>query len=191
MKPAPSCTKCSTPLPAEYLNSGQYGPCIKCESLVRVEVLPAYFREEAKGSAGEALVIDTEASCFYHPQKRAAVVCSSCGRFLCSLCDLEMDSAHYCGPCLEAAKEKGKIATIENTRRLYDQMALQLVLLSFFFFPAMIVTAPMAIYLSVKFWNKPQSIVGGRPKIRFGIVIGLASLQLLGLIAFAGFLLTR
>jgi hypothetical protein len=191
MKAAPSCTKCSTPAPAEFINSGRYQACPKCASLLRIEVFPAYFREEAKGSSGEALLIDSEASCFYHPQKRAAVVCASCGRFLCSLCDLELDGGHYCANCVEVAKEKGKIAAIENTRRLYDTLAVQLSLaglLIFYFSP---VTAPCAIYFAIKHWNTPSSIVRGPSKWRQVTAIVLSSLQLIGWVAVIGFFLTR
>ena len=83
IKAPPACSKCWTPLPADFLNVEEYRACPSCASMVRLEVFPAYFRETAKGSAGEALLADTEASCFYHPQKRASVVCSECGRFLC------------------------------------------------------------------------------------------------------------
>jgi hypothetical protein len=190
MKAAPTCTKCSTQIPADYFNSGQYLPCLQCGSELRTEILPAYFREEAKGSSGEALLIDSEASCFYHPQKRAAVICSSCGRFLCALCDLELDNAHYCSNCLEVAKNKGKIAGIENTRRLYDTLALQVALLGFIVYFTLF-TAPFAIYLAVKHWNTPSSVVRRQSKWRQVSAIIIASLQLIGALIATGLILTR
>jgi len=190
MKAAPSCTKCSTPLPADLFNSGEYLACLQCNSQLRVEILPAYFREEQKGSAGEALLIDSEASCFYHQQKKAAVVCSSCGRFLCALCDIELDNAHYCSNCLEVAKEKGKLAAIENTRRLYDTLALQLALVGFIFYFALF-TAPLAIYFAVKHWKTPSSVVRGPSKWRQITAIIIASIQLIGVLVLIGFLVTR
>ena len=83
IKAPPACSKCWTPLPADFLNIEEYRACPSCAAMVRLEVFPAHFRETAKGSAGEALLADTEASCFYHPQKRASVVCSECGRVFC------------------------------------------------------------------------------------------------------------
>lgn len=189
MKPAPACTKCSTPLPAQYFNSGQYSACLSCSSEVRIEVFPAYFREEAKGSGGEALLVDSEASCFYHPAKKAAVICSGCGRFLCSLCDCELDSAHYCPGCLEAAKEKGKIAAIENSRRCYDSLALQLALVGMIpiIFPYFtIFTASGAIFIAIRFWNAKTSIVRNPSHWRQITALILASLQLVGMIAMIG-----
>src|SRR5687768_2429411 len=161
-KVPPACTKCWTPLSAEFLNIEEFRECPNCSSKVRVELFPAYFREIQKGSAGEALLADTEASCFYHPQKRAAVVCSECGRFLCLLCDLELEGKHFCAGCLETAKEKNKIASIQNKRTLYDSMALHLavwpvVLVFTMYFT--IITAPMAMYFAIKHWRAPSSLV--------------------------------
>ena len=190
-KAPPACTKCWTPLSAELLNVDDYRACPACASMVRVEVFPAYFREIAKGSAGEALLADTEASCFYHPQKRAAVVCSECGRYLCSLCDLDLEGKHFCAGCLESAKEKNKIASIENRRQLYDELALTLVGLGILIPYFAIVTAPLGIYFSIKHWNKPRSIVRKPRKIRFILAITLASLQILAVLALIGFFLTR
>lgn len=193
MKVPPWCTKCSTPLTADFAKAGQYLPCPKCQSQVRLEIFPAYFREMAKGARGEALVIDSEASCFYHPQKRAAVVCGACGRYLCALCDMELDGAHYCPGCVEGAKEKGKIKAIENKRTMYDTLAFQLAIVGFvppiLYFS--LLTAPASIYYAIKYWNAPSSIVRGPSRWRQVTAIIVGSLQLLGWIAGIGFLLTR
>jgi hypothetical protein len=189
-KAPPACTKCWTPLPAEFLNIEEFQACPSCNSMVRLEVFPAYFREVAKGSSGEAVLADTEASCFYHPQKRAAVVCSECGRFLCSLCDLELEGKHFCASCLEAAKEKNKIASIQNTRQLKDVLAFHLALLGFLPYVT-IGTAPVAIYLSIKHWKSPSSIVRGPSRARFIAAIVIASLQIVGTIAVIGFFVSR
>jgi hypothetical protein len=175
----------------EFLNVEEYRACPNCASMLRLEVLPAYFRETAKGSAGEALMADTEASCFYHPQKRAAVVCSECGRFLCSLCDLELEGKHYCSSCLEAAKEKNKIASIQNRRQLYDVMAFQLALAGILIFYFSIVTAPAAIYLAIKHWKSPSSMVRGGVKWRMIAALVIASLQIIGMAFLIGFFVTR
>jgi len=52
---------------------------------IRVEVFPAFFCGGAGGRlSGYAGHADTEAACFYHPQKKAVIPCDSCGRFLCA-----------------------------------------------------------------------------------------------------------
>ena len=190
-KRAPACTKCSTPLSAEFLNVEEFRECPSCSSKIRVELFPAYFREAQKGSAGEALLADTEASCFYHPQKRAAVVCSECGRFLCLLCDLELEGKHFCAGCLETAKEKNKIASIQNKRTLYDSMALHLAIFPMLLFYFTIITAPMAMYFAIKHRRTPSSLVRKPSHWRFVVAIILSGLQLLGWVVLFGFLITR
>jgi hypothetical protein len=190
-KVPPACTKCWTPLSAEFLNLEDFRECPNCSSKMRIEVFPAFFREIKKGSAGEVLLADTEASCFYHPQKRAAVVCSECGRFLCSLCDLELEGKHFCAGCLETAKEKSRIASIENRRTMNDTMALHLGFFGVAFLIFSILTAPLAIYVSIKHWRTPSSLVRKPSKWRFVLAIILASLQLLFWIVMIGSLITR
>ena len=50
------------------------------------------------GEDRAASALDGEASCYFHAHKRAAVPCDGCGRFLCSLCDLNFFSDE--GVCL-------------------------------------------------------------------------------------------
>ena len=190
-KAAPACTKCGTSLGADFLNIEEFRECPSCSSKLRVELFPAYFREAQKGSAGEALLADTEASCFYHPQKRAAVVCSECGRFLCLLCDLELEGKHFCAGCLETAKEKNKIASIQNKRTLYDSMALHLSIFPLLLFYFTIITAPMAMYFAIKHWRTPSSLVRKPSQWRMVVAIILSGLQLLGWLVLFGFLITR
>ena len=190
MSPLPTCSKCKTPLPADYLNVAELKPCLSCSTPVRAEVFPAFFRETAVGSGGEALVIDSEASCFYHLQKKAAVVCSACGRFLCGLCDVEVEGVHYCPDCLHTSQQKGKVGSIDNNRRLMDALAWHLALLGLFIFYFSVITAPLAVYFGFKHWNTPLSIVR-RSRWRLVAAIILGSLQILGWIAVIGYFLSR
>ena len=123
--------------------------------------------------------MDDQASCFYHSQKKAVVPCAYCGRFLCALCDVEWDGKHLCPACLETGKKKGKIINHERRRVLYD------VLFWFTLF-----TAPIALYIAIRHWNSPTSIVG-RSKIRFVLAIMLSGLQILAWIAGIAYLVSR
>ena len=120
------CPKCKTPLREDMLNREQLAPCPACAAPLQVQIFPALFRPLPMGRSGESLVLETESSCFFHPQKKAVVHCEGCGRFLCGLCDCELHGQHFCPQCLETGKKKGKIKSIENERTLYDSIALGL-----------------------------------------------------------------
>jgi hypothetical protein len=98
--------------------------CPACAALVRADVYPAAFKPLPSGSAGDRLMADREAGCFYHSNKKATVACSSCGRFLCALCDVELNELHLCPQCFEKGRTKQKIIQLENKRTCYDSIAL-------------------------------------------------------------------
>ena len=173
------CSRCNAPLPENLFNRQELTPCPTCASPVQVEVFPALFRPIAQGRHGEALLLETESSCFYHPQKKASVPCDGCGRFLCALCDCELHGKHFCPGCLETGRKKGKIKSLENARTLYDSVALSLSLLPLLIFYLTLFTAPAALYVAIRYWNAPRSIVH-RTRIRYIFAIILALLQIGG-----------
>jgi len=162
--------------------SSQWQTCRKCETLQRVEVFPALFRESAPGQSGEAILIEGESSCFYHPEKRATLPCQNCGRFVCALCDCALHGQHFCPACLEVGRTKGKIKNLENHRTLYDTIALALAvvpIITLFFWFATIITAPAAFFTAIWYWNAPTSIVR-RTKIRYMLAIFLSVVEMAG-----------
>jgi hypothetical protein len=175
---APVCSNCGSPVPAALVNTGQLETCPSCASQIETEIFPAFFRPVARGSVGEALVVDTHASCYYHPQKQAAVVCVTCGRFICSLCDVELEGQHLCPACLETSQKTGKLKSIESRRVLHDTIALNLSFLSFFVFYVSFITAPLALYLAIKHRNEPTSLLGRSGARRWAAII-ISSLQIL------------
>jgi hypothetical protein len=135
-------------------------------------------RPPSQGSAAELLLAEG-ASCFFHPQKKAAGVCNYCGRFLCHVCDVEMNGEHLCSLCIEEGQNKKRIKSLETRRTLYDDIALGLALIPLLLFYFTIITAPIALYLSFRHWKSPSSILP-RTKIRFIFAILIAVLELAG-----------
>jgi len=172
-----SCTQCHAPIPAGYYNTADLVPCPSCHAPITINAFPALFRGLQTGKEGETL-IDDQASCYYHPQKKAVLPCDHCGRFLCALCDVELGGKHLCPACVETGKKKGRIVNLDRHRVLYDGVALRLALFPMITVWFTIVTAPVAIYLSIRHWNSPMSVIK-RTKVRFVLAIVISGLQIL------------
>ena len=179
--PLVTCSKCKAILPAGQFNADVLVPCPSCGSAIAAYVFPALFREQRVIQA-EKLVLETEASCFYHSEKKALVPCDSCGRFLCALCDVELNGQHLCPNCLDSGQKKGKLKSLENRRVLYDRIALTAAIVPLLFVWTSIIGAPLALYVALRHWNAPCSILG-RSKTRFVVATILSALQILGWIA--------
>jgi hypothetical protein len=174
-----TCTKCFTPLSASAVNLSVAQPCAGCGNPLQAEVYPAFFRPIQRSHGGDLAIEEGQATCFYHPQKSAAVPCDACGRFLCSLCDVELHGEHLCPGCVESGRRKGKITTLENKRVLYDNIAMSLAIVPLIAWPLTLLTAPATIVFALMSWKKPGSLLP-RSKIRFVIAISLAVATLVG-----------
>lgn len=171
-----ACPKCRADLTDVLLQPPAGRPCPSCRRPVEGLVFSAYFRPPAEGKPAEAVVAAEEASCFYHPKNRAQVPCDACGRFLCLLCDVDLNGRHLCPACVSSGRKKSDGGQLENHRVLYGGIALATVLLPMLvFWPSTIITAPAAVFLAIYGWNKPQSLTGaGRARYAFAIAFGVA-----------------
>lgn len=174
-----ACPKCETPLPESQFNAPDFQPCGSCSAPVRSLVFPACFERAPGPVRAEDAVLDDEARCFYLPEKKAVAVCDSCGVFLSSLYVFELDGKNLCPKCVEKGKAKGDLKSLEHTRVCYDSVALSLSLLPIIMWPFTLVTAPMALYIAVRNWKKPCSIIP-RSKVRFVFAIFFALIQIVG-----------
>jgi uncharacterized paraquat-inducible protein A len=174
-----TCGACGTWMDTPLTDASARAACPHCGAEVRAEVFPALFRPAAPGARGEDVLTGEESTCFYHPSKKAVAACESCGRFLCSLCDVDFGGKHLCPRCIEAGANKGKMETLKNEMTHYDDVALVLALLGMilFFIYLSFLTAPVAIYLSLRYWNTPQSVLP-RSRWRFPAALLLAAASL-------------
>jgi len=173
------CPFCQVILTEGVFNRAELTPCPRCGAGLQIEVFPALFRPMPTGASGERVLIESESTCFYHPNKKAVRPCDACGRFMCALCDCELHGDHYCPACLEVGRKKGKIKSLENQRTLYDSIALSLAVFPLLIFYFTIITAPMALFIAIRYWNAPRSIIH-RTKSRYVLAVILASLQIIG-----------
>jgi hypothetical protein len=74
---------------------------------------------------------------------------------------------------------------------LNDVLAFQLAVIGIVIFYFGIITAPIALFVAIRHWKTPGSLVHGASKWRFIAAILLASLQIIGWAVGIGYLLTR
>jgi hypothetical protein len=154
--PLIQCPKCRATLLDANFNRPEMQPCPACGTGLRIEVYPAWFRPVSPGQKGEAILMDGESSCFYHPNKKAVCPCDVCGRFLCALCDCEVNGRRICPACLEAGRQKQNIEGLVNERVLFQRQALVLAILPFY------VTGVAAVFMALRYWKKPGSLIAPR-----------------------------
>lgn len=184
-----NCPNCRSALAREYFNTRELVRCPVCKTDFRSAVYPAMVRPFEQGGSGEMLTGERQASCFFHQRKKAVVACATCGRFLCTLCDLEINGRHICPKCLETGRTRSKLQELENKRVCYDAIALSVAIWPMLTVWLTIMSAPIAIYLSIRHWKSPSSIIP-RTKVRFVAAIGLAVLQIGGWVLVFGSALT-
>lgn len=173
------CDFCQGGIPPELWNQPEGAACPYCGKRSWTRVFPA-IQNRAIGRGAEAIGSESESSCFFHPQSRAAVACDSCGRFICGLCDLDTggNGGHICPTCFANPATAGARPMLDKRRVLYDSIVLGVNLGGFFFFfwPSLI-TGPLSVVLALWFWRKPRSIVPRYTTLRFALVILLGLLQ--------------
>lgn len=148
-------------------------------------VFPA-IAQITEGVAPESVVASAEASCFYHPANRAVVPCDECGRFLCHLCDLPVESRHLCPTCFHSGVSQRRIQGFETQRTMHDSIALALASFPPLLFWPVVISAPLTLFWVVRHWKSPRSIIP-RTRIRFYLaaVFALTQIVLIGLVIVA------
>jgi len=158
------CGNCGTLVRVPLAAAEAATTCPSCRAAIEARVFPAAFHSPI-GRLAEPVVADGEAGCFYHPDKRAEVHCESCGRFLCALCDVELESKHVCPLCIEVGITQGTMPHLRNSIIPYDSLALALAvvppvtLIGIYF---LIFTAPTALIIAIYGWNKPTGMLTWR-----------------------------
>ena len=171
------CLGCERPLPLRVLD-GALTACEICSAKVQVTPFPALVRDLRQGAKAEQLLSD-EASCFYHETQRADIACDGCGRFLCSLCDLEIEEEHLCSNCLSYGRTEGKLEEVKNSHFCADQLIMLTAALPLLMFPITVFTAPLTLGMLIYFRKSPESPIRGGGTRRRWMAGTLAVLQLL------------
>lgn len=169
------CGRCGTGIPPNYFNLDHLTPCPNCSTDLQTIVFPSLYRSTAQSGAEAAEA--SEATCFYHPENRAVVPCASCGRFLCAVCEIPLGGQTLCPGCVHTGVTSRRLVQLENRRMLYDNVALALAVAPTLLIWPTLFTAPMAVFLSVRYWRAPTTILR-RTKIRFVLAAAFALCQI-------------
>ncbi|MGI8745258.1 MAG: hypothetical protein ACR2NN_22340 [Bryobacteraceae bacterium] len=187
------CSGCGLALSDVLLERHAAAPCLACGAETLVSVFPAALNMPINPAQDRlttpGAISEGTASCFYHEQRAAVIPCAGCGRFLCSLCEVELAGQHWCPECLMSGR-KASTERLEPERTLYDSIALALVTWPLLIFYFTLITAPAALVLSIKYWSKPTSLVR-RSKWRLWVAAAVAVLQLIGWVALIAFFLVK
>ena len=171
--PLTHCHVCLADIP--YAPDGAPSAC-RCGVEGRALIYPAIFRVR-ESSAGEAIQAAGESACFAHEDKRAVASCDSCGRFVCALCRIEWGSRVLCPACVNSAGKRTDL--LVRSRSNFDTMALAIALASGLLFTLSLFTAPISIYLAVRAFRAPRSLVP-RTMARAWIALVISVLELGG-----------
>jgi hypothetical protein len=188
-----ACTSCSAPLPALLFNTPGVVACPACAASLTLHIFPALLRPARQIVAGDRITDTGQAACFYHPQKTAHVPCDGCGRFICALCDVELQGQHLCPACVESGRRKGTLTAFENRRLLWDNIALATAVLpvaTLALWFISFLTAPAALVLALIGWRKPGSLAP-RTRARFVAAIAFSLMVIAGWCLLLYFLITE
>jgi hypothetical protein len=130
-----------------------------CGTEISLLPFPACFTAPGRITARDLQRDENEACCFHHESKKAVHVCTRCGKFLCALCAAEFGNDVLCPECLVAGEQKRTDSRLERGRTLYDSIALTLAVAPAFTISLTILGAPAAIYMALRYWKRPDSIV--------------------------------
>ncbi len=177
------CPKCYQPLPPDLLATGGVCACPFCRAALELLVFPAIHRQIGPGTAAEVALLDGESTCFFHPEKKASVLCGGCGRFLCALCDVPVGGQHLCPRCVETGQTKKTLTTFEKYRTSYPSLALTLAFAPLLIWPFTLITAPATIFFVLFGWRKPPSVTGRKRRGALLLALLMALVQCAGWVA--------
>jgi len=177
------CPVCHHLLDSSQWNLQEFTACPNCHSPTRTLVFPAIART-ASGARPEART-ETEAGCFFHAKSRAENVCSSCGRFLCSLCTVGLGSNKLCPDCIYRKRRQSTEPEFRDQAILFDNIALLLLIvpvLCLVYIYLGIIFSTLALAIVIIGWRLQRTVVP-RAKYRFVLAAALALIEGVGWIA--------
>src|SRR3954469_13685970 len=146
------CPSCYTLLQGPWVEGEPSArQCERCLAELEITVFRPLYEAPWNLAAPGERALEGEATCFFHPEKRAERACDRCGRFLCALCDLPVGARHLCPACLKAGNEEKALPELISKRVSWARLALWLSIIPLFplFWGFSFMTAPAAVFLAI------------------------------------------
>ncbi len=158
-----SCPHCRNPIPVA-LQTAEASPvaCPTCRKTSTVRVFPRLHVADAPKSVQGTLSAEGDATCSFYPELKAEHVCDECGCFMSEKAAVNWGGKTLCLPCLHTLREKKGKGGYRASVRLYDNMALGLIVPFLLLFPLAfftILTAPVALYYVIRYRKSSRGIV--------------------------------
>lgn len=176
------CAHCRTPVEMDSVS------CPGCHSPIEVMTFPALLAQPQISVAAPAM--EGEAGCFYHPSNKAVAACDLCGRFLCVLCQIDFLDECWCPNCIQISRQKRRLSGLDAVRPLYGNAAIGLATVPLLFWPITLMTAPMALYVTIRYWSAPSSLVRSN-RWQFYVAILFSVVELGGWFWLVGLVVSR
>jgi hypothetical protein len=174
-----ACPNCRTIQSPDRINTGELFACPRCKTRLRADLFNAFYRPVDQVAAQGHVLEQGQAECYNHPGRPAKVPCAQCGRLLCELCAVELDGRSLCFDCVKNGHEARQAARLDTRRTHHDSLALALALVPMLFIFPTIVTAPAALYVALRYWKRPPTILP-RWRWRYILTILVAVAQIAG-----------
>jgi len=179
------CPFCKRKIPPSFYNLelGETFLCPRCKRTLAIYAYPALYKKKEIRVEAKAASLD-DATCYYHPKKKAEEVCDNCGRFLCGLCVLPLGEQNLCSACLEIQRSKSDGSfELQPSQIRKDKLAVALVILPLLFWPFTLFTAPAALVVVIRNWNK-KFFFAQNSRLSFSFAFIFALLQCIGWLIF-------
>jgi len=173
-----TCPRCASPLSPQVFDAHSEVSCHLCGLVMTARLYPRFFKAGDVQKSVPEVAMGNESSCYFHPEKLAVSLCSECGRFLCSLCELNIESRIVCPTCLEKLDQEKRVSTFTNEVTFRDAIALSLAVLPILFWPITIITAPLTLFYIWRHFKEPKQYVIPRKRWRFYLAGLIAGMQI-------------
>ena len=157
--------------------------CKGCDREVKGRVFPRAFAPVGPPPVPVASPVPGDSVCFYDAEQKATCLCNQCGVLVSDAWSASWGSRKVCLRCLEKLRAGGKDRDFESNRVMWDNVCLLLVLapLNPVVYFLVIITAPAALVIGLRSWNRPRSLIS-RSRFRLIFALILASIQILAVI---------